>query len=419
MMTGVSDRLALLFSPLAQRECRLLFGAQVVSGIGDWAGRLALAVLVFDRSNSAWWTAAVTVVSLLPWIGIGQMLSTLTDRFGSVATMITADLVRAGLFIAMLSPIPVWALLILAFAAGMCVPPFVAARGSALVDVVEPRSYGRALALFGVTTQVELILGYAFGGALIALIGVHTTLFVNAMTFLASALLVLGLRGTPASERSDHAPLGWAGVKRSLAVWSDDALCRRALVLFVGANMFMSLPEALVVPFADEIGVSGAVVGLLAATIAVGAMIAMALAPEAATHAGLLRKAAWRALVLSLLTAAAFFLAISWLPAAGVIALFLSGAVDAIAVPTNQVVGERLQREGRATALSVAGGLQYTSQAIAITVGGGLAVAFGPAVVLGVAALITTSVMAWSLVRPVAAIADPHAPVSVTALGSE
>lgn len=398
----MNDRLALLLSPLGQRECRRLFGAQLVSGVGDWAGRLALAVLVFDRSDSALWTAAVTVVSLLPWIGLGQLLATLADRFGSVSTMVAADVARALLFVAMLAPVPVWALLVLAFAAGLCVPPFVAARGSAVVDVVEPDGYGRALALFGMTTQAELVVGYALGGVLIAVLGVETTLLVNAVSFLASALMVIGLRGTAASNRATGSALGWAGVKRSAAIWRDDALCRRALVLFIGANMFMSLPEALVVPFADEIGASGALVGLLAVTIAVGAMIAMAAAPEADTHSGLLKVAARRALVLSLITAAGFFLAISWLPLAGVAALFASGAVDAIAVPTNQVVGQRLPREGRATALSVAGGMQYTSQAIAITAGGAMAVVFGSGAVLAIAALGTALVMAWSLANPAA-----------------
>ena len=396
----MTDRLALLFSPLDQRECRRLFGAQLVSGIGDWAGRLALAVLVFDRSDSALWTAAVTVVSLLPWVGLGQLLATLADRFGSVFTMVTADVVRAALFVGMLAPIPIWSLLVLAFAAGLCVPPFVAARGSALIDVVEPARYGGALALFGMTTQAELVLGYALGGTLIAVLGAETTLLVNAVSFLASALMVVGLRGTAASNRASGTPVGWEGVKRSAGVWRDDAVCRRALVLFVGANMFMSLPEALVVPFADEIGARGALVGLLAAVIAVGAMIAMAMAPAADTHSRLLQIATRRALVLSIITAAGFFLSISWLPVAGVVALFASGAVDAIAVPTNQVVGQRLPREGRATALSVAGGMQYTAQAVAITAGGGIAVVFGAGVVLAVAAVSTALVMAWSLANP-------------------
>ena len=416
----MNDRLALLLSPLGQRECRRLFGAQLVSGVGDWAGRLALAVLVFDRSDSALWTAAVTVVSLLPWIGLGQLLATLADRFGSVSTMVAADVARALLFVAMLAPVPVWALLVLAFAAGLCVPPFVAARGSAVVDVVEPDGYGRALALFGMTTQAELVVGYALGGVLIAVLGVETTLLVNAMSFLVSALMVIGLRGTAASNRATGSALGWAGVKRSAAIWRDDALCRRALVLFIGANMFMSLPEALVVPFADEIGASEALVGLLAVTIAVGAMIAMAAAPEADTHSALLKVATQRALVLSLITAAGFFLAISWLPAAGVAALFASGAVDAIAVPTNQVVGQRLPREGRATALSVAGGMQYTSQAIAITVGGAIAVVLGSGAVLAVAALGTALVMAWSLANPAAdGEPDPSGVLNVSGRSSE
>lgn len=65
----VQQRLTDLFAPLRQPEVRSLMWAQLVSGLGDWAGRLALSVLVYDRSQSALWTAMVTVVSLLPWIG--------------------------------------------------------------------------------------------------------------------------------------------------------------------------------------------------------------------------------------------------------------------------------------------------------------------------------------------------------------
>ena len=36
-------------------------------------------------------TAAVTVAALLPWLGAGQMLATLADRFGRVRVMVAAD----------------------------------------------------------------------------------------------------------------------------------------------------------------------------------------------------------------------------------------------------------------------------------------------------------------------------------------
>ncbi len=396
------DRFRDLLSPLTQPESRTLFGAQLISGLGDWAGRLALAVLVFDRSESAWWTAAVTLVSLLPWIGPGQMLSTFADRLGRTRVMITSDLVRAALFLTMLAPLPVPALLGLAFLAGLCVPPFVTARGAALIDVVPPERYGATLALFGVASQAELVLGYALGGAVIAVIGAQATLAANAATFVVSALLVARLRHGRAAEQHETAAIGWSGVAAGAAVWRSDPLCRRALVLFVGVNMVMVLPEALVVPYADEVGVStsGIGVGVPAATIAVGSMLAIAMWPHRETDpVALLRDAARRGLVLSLATAALFAASTTWALVAAP-ALLLSGAVDAIAVPTNQVVGQRLPREGRSAAMAVAGGVQYGSQTAAIAIGGAAAVAFGPAWTLAVAALIAVGVTGWSIVRP-------------------
>lgn len=47
--------------------CRRVFAAQLVSGLGDWAGRLALSVLVVERSDSALLAALTIAVTLGPW----------------------------------------------------------------------------------------------------------------------------------------------------------------------------------------------------------------------------------------------------------------------------------------------------------------------------------------------------------------
>ena len=70
----------------------------MISLLGDWAGRLALTVLVLDRTGSPAWAAAVTAVSLAGFVGIGQVLATLADRFGRVSVMLVADVARAVLF---------------------------------------------------------------------------------------------------------------------------------------------------------------------------------------------------------------------------------------------------------------------------------------------------------------------------------
>lgn len=398
----VQQRLTDLFAPLRQPEVRSLMWAQLVSGLGDWAGRLALSVLVYDRSQSALWTAMVTVVSLLPWIGLGQLLATYADRFGRVSVMVIADIARAGLFAAMLIPQPIWSLLLLAFLAGLAVPPFAGARASTMVEVVDADLYPSSLALSGVFSQVEVLAGYAGGGIVVALIGAETALAVNALTFLLSALLLRRLRSTSAADRHDDAEVGLRGLGAGLAVWRSDPVCLRALVLFVGVSMFMILPEVLVVPFTDEIGLSKTFVGAFAALVAVGSIIGMVMMPKADDHVALLRVAAGRAGLLAAGTAALFTL--GTVPGIAGTAFMLSGAVDAIAVPTNQVVGERLPAVGRSAAMSVAGGAQYVGQIIAITAAGLATTVTSTRLPLILGMVAAGLVCVWALVQP---LADP------------
>src|SRR5579872_3893540 len=68
-----------LVRPLSVRDYRLLWGAQVTSELGDWATRLALMLVVYRDTRSAALSALVVTVSLLPWVGLGQVLTTAVD----------------------------------------------------------------------------------------------------------------------------------------------------------------------------------------------------------------------------------------------------------------------------------------------------------------------------------------------------
>ena len=57
-------RTTALLSPLRLPDFRRLWAADMISLLGDWAGRLALTVLVLERTGSPAWAAAVTAVSL-------------------------------------------------------------------------------------------------------------------------------------------------------------------------------------------------------------------------------------------------------------------------------------------------------------------------------------------------------------------
>ena len=200
------QRASALLSPLRIRHFRRLWIADMVSLLGDWAARLALAVLVLERTDSPAWAAAVTAVSLAGFVGIGQVLATFADRYGRVSVMLVADVARAALFAAMLLPLPVGVLLLLAFLAGLATPPFEAARSAALPDLVPEEKYGDALALAGISVQSSLVIGYALGGVLLTVVEPERALAINSASFLVSAAPAAGAPPHPGRRAGAASP---------------------------------------------------------------------------------------------------------------------------------------------------------------------------------------------------------------------
>ena len=107
-------------------------------------------------------------------------------------------------------------------------------------------------------------------GLVITRYGVEVAFAVNAATFIASAVLLIGLRagGAPA----DIVVWGWAGVLGGVrAVWADPLLSRLAVVQVL-ASMSAGATSGLLVVLAERwLGVGPGGFGLLVAAIGVGA----------------------------------------------------------------------------------------------------------------------------------------------------
>ena len=401
LASPVRERLGALVSPLRLRHFRRLWFADIVSLLGDWAGRLALTVLVFERTGSEGWAAGVTAVSLAGFVGIGQVLATLADRHGRVAVMIVADVARAGLFLAMLLPLPVGALLVLAFLAGLATPPFEAARSAALPDIVPEERYGDALALAGISVQSSLVAGYALGGLLLTVVDAEAALAINALSFLVSAALLLELRHTAAGEPASFPASVGQRLGDGFAAIFRDRLVRRALALVAVLGALGTVGEALVVPYGTDVGVPKGTVGLLAATVPVGTLLATAaIATGSRDHHRLLRTAAWCGAVTSAAAAPLF-----WLEASGgfaFVAYAIAGGIFAVSIPTNTVIGMRLSRDTRASAMGIAVGLLMGSQALGAALGGVAASRFSSPDAIAAALAAAAAFSVWC------ALSTPH-----------
>src|SRR5690348_15332421 len=101
-------------------EFRALWAAQMLSVTGDQLARVALTVLVYDRTRSALLSAVAFAASVVPTFLGGLLLAGLADRLPRRRVMIGADLASAILVAAMILPgLPVWGLVTLLFAVTM------------------------------------------------------------------------------------------------------------------------------------------------------------------------------------------------------------------------------------------------------------------------------------------------------------
>jgi MFS family permease len=174
---------------------RLLFLATLGSSLGTLLATVALVVDVKDRTDSGPWVSVLMIAEFLPAVAVGLLFGPLLDRFSRRGLMIASDLVRVGVFCAL--PFAESAAVIVALAgiAGFATGFFRPAVYAGLPNLVEERELARANSLMQTGENISWTVAPVIGGALVAASGPDVAYWINAASFLLSALLVLGIRG--------------------------------------------------------------------------------------------------------------------------------------------------------------------------------------------------------------------------------
>lgn len=170
---------------------RLLFVATLGSGIGTWMATVALTVDIQRRTHSPWWVSALLVVSFLPSVVVGLVAGPLIDRLSRKRLIVGADLVRLAVF-AML-PFVNGALTIVIFAAvaGIANSFFRPAVLAGVPNLVAEDELAHGTSLLQATDWAATAIGPVIAGAVVSASGPHLVYWINAATFLFSALLIV------------------------------------------------------------------------------------------------------------------------------------------------------------------------------------------------------------------------------------
>jgi MFS family permease len=377
---------------LAVREFRWLAAVQALSFLGDQFAQVVIAVVVYDRTGSPFLTALAYALTYLPPIAGGPLLSGLADLFPRRRVMIGSDLARivtVGLMAASglgpLGTMPLWALSSLLFCTVLLGAPFFSARAALIPDILPASQLGVAAAIGNMTHQATQIIGFIAGAAVVAVLGEHWTLGIDAGTFGISALVTLAVvRRRPAPARA-------AGVRPSLWTVSADGVRLvfgrpelRTLLLFGWLAGFYVVPEGLAAPYARSLHGGTVAVGVLMAAVPAGTVAGGVLVGRFTRPAAQLRAMGWLAMA-----SCAPLVASAWNPPLGaVVSLWLvAGAGGAFQLVAISAFARSLTPQTRGRAFGVAQSGLYAAQGLGIIAGGALAAAAGPPAAVGAAGM--------------------------------
>jgi MFS family permease len=195
---------------LSERRFLRFWGSQIVSNIGDWAYVLAVAVVLSQRLEGAGLArtmALMLAAEVAPSALFGILLAgPIVDRFPRRRLMVLADVARAvavGSLLLVSAPTPLHFVLVAA-CLGLFRALFQPALMASLPGVVAEDQLVRANAVITGTFHLAVMVGPPIGALLVSSFGATAALAVNAISFVVSGILLLGLPSfRPAREDGD------------------------------------------------------------------------------------------------------------------------------------------------------------------------------------------------------------------------
>lgn len=276
---------ASLRAPLRHRSYRVLLGASTISQSGDWLYNVALAVYVFDRTGSAGWVAAATVLRLVPYVVLAPIGGLVADRFDRRSVMIWSDVAQA-LSMAALAAVaafggPVLAVILLAFTTTAFGTAYLPAMMAVTPELVGEDDLAAANALNTLVDNLTVVVGPAVGAAVLALTSPTTAFALNALSFgVPAILLAIGLRRLDrppiVEETSSGAFAAFVGQLRDGLRAATQSAGARVMVAFLLGVAFVygAQTVALVLASDERLGTGPEGYGYLLGALGAGGVIA-------------------------------------------------------------------------------------------------------------------------------------------------
>ncbi|PZG99970.1 MFS transporter, partial [Streptomyces sp. NTH33] len=187
---------------LRGRDFRLLWAGETMSRFGSNITGVAMPlVAVVSLDASTFWVSALAAAAWLPWLLVGLPAGAWVDRLPRRPLMLVCNL--GSLVLLASVPLAAWLdvltmtqLMVVALLTGLANVFFSIAYRVYLPSVVHREDLAEANAKLQGSESAAQLAGLGGGGMLAGLFGAVSGLLVDAATFLASTLCLLGIRST-------------------------------------------------------------------------------------------------------------------------------------------------------------------------------------------------------------------------------
>jgi MFS family permease len=249
-----------------------LWSAQTISQFGTQISLLALplaAILVLDAS--AFEVALLGAIEFLPFLLFALPAGVWVDRLRRKPILVVADLVRAGALASVpaayaLDALTIWQLYVVGFVTGIGTVFFDVAYQSYLPSLVERTGLVEGNSKLEVSRSAAQLAGPGLAGLLVGAIGAPYAILVDAISYLASTLLLVRIR------RREEIPQrsGTRSMRREIAEGLryvlGHRLWRPIAVSVAIANFFNTLAFSIIlVYFVRELDFSAQTIGIVLA----------------------------------------------------------------------------------------------------------------------------------------------------------
>ncbi|MFZ5826079.1 MAG: MFS transporter [Bacillota bacterium] len=257
--------------------------AGAISYIGDFFNSLALVkILSEDPAHLGFYMSLIMVSKVLPSALLSPVAGALADRLPRRAIMITSDLIRAALVLALVFVEQPALILTLVFLSAIASVFYFPASSAMLPGLVKKEELVTAGSLGVMTQRMAMLLGNGLGAAVLIAVGPHNVFYIDSASFLVSALLLSFISVPAAARAAASSRSAWGkfveDMRETLAFLKQASAVRHLMTSLSIASIGDSAINILMVTFFTiTLGIAAEMVGfvwaLFGATSVIGALV--------------------------------------------------------------------------------------------------------------------------------------------------